>query len=89
MPMTRDTTPTVGTRADRQEELGQMAIQFIKQYGLGRFFVTHYDTEGSTPDLTREEFEELHEIAFDPTRMPTDRALYEHLTDERNWGIEE
>lgn len=68
---------SLGTREDRQEELGRTALWYIINAGLGQHFLR------SMPalHLTREETEILAASEFDPGTNPVSHSIYEYTRD--------
>jgi len=74
--------PLLGSRADRQDDLGRAALCYVLRHGLGRHFLL--DATSMDLSLTKEEAEELREVEFDPDRKPGHADLYRYVVEESN-----
>lgn len=76
--------PLLGSRGDRQDELGRAALLYVLRQGLGTHFLLV--SNASEVAFTREEVEELREAEFDPSNYPEHYSLLVHVEDaaERN-----
>lgn len=68
---------SLGTREDRQEELGRAALWYIVNAGLGQHFLRCMPSI----HLTREETETLAESEFNPETNPVAYSLRGYTTD--------
>ena len=74
--MNEDPLP-LGSREDRQDDLGRAALAYVLLFGLGPHFLQNAHV--LDVDLTREEVEELREAEFDPRRDPRHGDLHMYL----------